>query len=519
MAKENLIQTWNGRPVVSPDDIPDLEADAYMRESMLGNRDLAMQAAYDDYRKKHHQTAAAFHLKALKAAQASGATEEAQKHQLSYGMHLMSLKHNPYGPTPPEIMAAAQDPNLAVEYKFKAHPADSFLLAKNEDGEYAILSKKEERVMNKHEIGHELYKVLKKATEVLEGAAQPGDGVELDKSDFTDKVQAARQKEANVSRDEAGLSHHLNGDNAYARAQQDKANKLNAKNATEKARMKKDELDAGGFSTTLEGKNGANGNNGAEPKDVDRDTTLEGKNGVKKCEKKLSPFQELEKKAWEAKKKAGLVKGEFSTTLEGKDSAEPNKKQKAPDFSTTLEGKDQDKKGGKLKDVGGFSTTLEGKNGANGNNGAKLKDVGGFSTTLEGKNGANGKGGKLKDVGGFSTTLEGNDADKKGGKVKGADGFSTTLEGKDGAMQKHEILHAIYGVALEALNKANERVEHNIKISRSMGGKRFVDEQGNTYETLGEAAERLGLQASHIDEVLHGQRKEAAGHSFKYVDG
>lgn len=72
--------------------------------------------------------------------------------------------------------------------------------------------------------------------------------------------------------------------------------------------------------------------------------------------------------------------------------------------------------------------------------------------------------------------------------------------------------------SIQPLAKDDTRIQHNIKISRSMGGKRFMDEQGNTYETLGEAAERLGLQASHIDEVLHGQRKEAAGHVFKYVD-
>jgi len=59
--------------------------------------------------------------------------------------------------------------------------------------------------------------------------------------------------------------------------------------------------------------------------------------------------------------------------------------------------------------------------------------------------------------------------------------------------------------------------EHRIAISRGMGGRPFIDQYGNTYETQNSAARQLGLNLGHLNEVLHGTRKSTGGYVFTYL--
>ena len=56
-----------------------------------------------------------------------------------------------------------------------------------------------------------------------------------------------------------------------------------------------------------------------------------------------------------------------------------------------------------------------------------------------------------------------------------------------------------------------------INISRAKGGRPFVDQKGNRYETIKGAARTLGLNVGHLWEVLHGTRKRVKGYMFRFV--
>ena len=60
--------------------------------------------------------------------------------------------------------------------------------------------------------------------------------------------------------------------------------------------------------------------------------------------------------------------------------------------------------------------------------------------------------------------------------------------------------------------------EHRVASSRVQGGRPVVDENGNVYQTRGEAALKLGLWTQNIRLVLRGRMKTTGGHSFRYLD-
>lgn len=62
-------------------------------------------------------------------------------------------------------------------------------------------------------------------------------------------------------------------------------------------------------------------------------------------------------------------------------------------------------------------------------------------------------------------------------------------------------------------------IEYSINASRANGGKPFVDELGNRYESIGHAARSLGISKSPIVGVLKGRFKHTRGHTFKYLEG
>jgi len=55
------------------------------------------------------------------------------------------------------------------------------------------------------------------------------------------------------------------------------------------------------------------------------------------------------------------------------------------------------------------------------------------------------------------------------------------------------------------------------KMSRLKGGRPFVDQHGNRFDTIQGAARHLGLSAPHIHAVLHGHRKTCGGRIFTYT--
>jgi hypothetical protein len=56
-----------------------------------------------------------------------------------------------------------------------------------------------------------------------------------------------------------------------------------------------------------------------------------------------------------------------------------------------------------------------------------------------------------------------------------------------------------------------------VHLSRAKGGRPFVDQHGNRYETQKGAARALGINVGHLNEVLHGRRHTVRGYVFRFV--
>jgi hypothetical protein len=120
---------WQGRKVVAPAHVDNLERDAAVLEFEHGmSRKDAEEQAYQEYLRIHHTTAAAHHLRGMRGAQASGDYDEARKHGIAYGMHLHALELDPMDQVPDEINELVDADDRKPQIKFKAHKADSLLL-------------------------------------------------------------------------------------------------------------------------------------------------------------------------------------------------------------------------------------------------------------------------------------------------------------------------------------------------------------------------------------------------------
>jgi len=129
MASKKESHNWNKRTILSQDDIPDLEHEAALYEFEQGlPREDSEALSYASYKAKHHRQGAAHHLRGMRAAQAAGDADEAQKHGVAYSLHMTELGHDPLDPVPDEIKKLAEGEGLKTHYKFKAHGADHFLV-------------------------------------------------------------------------------------------------------------------------------------------------------------------------------------------------------------------------------------------------------------------------------------------------------------------------------------------------------------------------------------------------------
>lgn len=127
MAKEK-IHVWENKPILSQDDIPDLEHAAALLEFEHGYpREQAQHLAHKMYSDKIHTEAAAHHLLGLKAAQQAGDLDECHRHGVAYKMHMDKLGLDSMDKTPESVsklMAGLEKPKV---YRFKAHKADRLL--------------------------------------------------------------------------------------------------------------------------------------------------------------------------------------------------------------------------------------------------------------------------------------------------------------------------------------------------------------------------------------------------------
>lgn len=137
-------QMWGGHPLLQAKDAEQLELAAAVHEFHHGkDRVTAEKAALDEYRRENHAKAAAHHLMGMRAAQASGSTDDAKKHYDMYGLHIKALGHEQHEGVPAEVKRHTEGENVDRAYNFKGHGADQFLVntvKKSEDDSLAKAS-------------------------------------------------------------------------------------------------------------------------------------------------------------------------------------------------------------------------------------------------------------------------------------------------------------------------------------------------------------------------------------------
>lgn len=118
---------WRQFPIVSRKDVPLLERHAALYEFRDGHsRDESEALAWKEYTKQHHLEASAHHLRAQRAAEASGDSETARMHSQAYSRHVSELGHDMHGEVPEEVMDLVDEPSDKAVVPFRGHPADSF---------------------------------------------------------------------------------------------------------------------------------------------------------------------------------------------------------------------------------------------------------------------------------------------------------------------------------------------------------------------------------------------------------
>lgn len=172
---------WLGRhPVTDADHVAMLDREAATHE--MGEDKLpkseAEKKAYGEYIKDQRHDAAAWHLKGLKAAQAAGDREAAQKHAVMYAMHCKALGYEPVG-QPHASIVARMEKHPDRLYRFKAHRGDLFALPDGNKGAEDPTKMDKSEKLTKHEIGHALLKALQE----LKKNYEDGDGDDFDRAE------------------------------------------------------------------------------------------------------------------------------------------------------------------------------------------------------------------------------------------------------------------------------------------------------------------------------------------------
>ena len=118
---------WKGRPIVDTADADDLD----MRSAVLEHihrlpRHEADEKAHSDYRHDKLVEAGAHHLSGMKASNAAGNMEAAQKHGVMYGLALKALGHDDLMDPPDEVVTASKNTPSESIARFKSHRGDAF---------------------------------------------------------------------------------------------------------------------------------------------------------------------------------------------------------------------------------------------------------------------------------------------------------------------------------------------------------------------------------------------------------
>lgn len=125
---------WQGHPVRDEEHARDLDLRAAIYTYYHGlDRAAAEARVKHEDRVERHQRAAAHHLDGLRAANAVGNHEDAERHHTMYGLHVKALGGDPIGAVPSEVKRWQGDKEKKHAYTFKASPDDQFLVQPVQD--------------------------------------------------------------------------------------------------------------------------------------------------------------------------------------------------------------------------------------------------------------------------------------------------------------------------------------------------------------------------------------------------
>jgi hypothetical protein len=129
MASKKKPLFWQGHPVRDEQHHTDLDLKAAIYEFHHGmDRSKAEERVKHEDRVERHQKAAAHHLDGMRAANAIGNHEDAQRHHGMYSLHVKALGHDPSGAVHPDVMRHREGDERSHAYNFKSHEDDQFLV-------------------------------------------------------------------------------------------------------------------------------------------------------------------------------------------------------------------------------------------------------------------------------------------------------------------------------------------------------------------------------------------------------
>lgn len=129
MASKKKPMHWQGHPVRDEQHANDLHLKAAVYEFHHGmDRAKAEERVKHEDRVERHQKAAAHHLDGMRAANAIGNHEDAQRHHGMYSLHVKALGHDPSGAVHPDIGRHREGDERSHAYNFKGHDDDQFLV-------------------------------------------------------------------------------------------------------------------------------------------------------------------------------------------------------------------------------------------------------------------------------------------------------------------------------------------------------------------------------------------------------
>lgn len=116
--------TWRNKPITDDQDSVELDRLVAHHTARGIEPGMAEESAYQDYKKRQHVHAAAFHMHAATEMSRAGHSDGAKKHHALYQMHLAAYGQKHGSKVPDEVVAILPVSGSGTSGFFQSHNAD-----------------------------------------------------------------------------------------------------------------------------------------------------------------------------------------------------------------------------------------------------------------------------------------------------------------------------------------------------------------------------------------------------------